>query len=296
MKLLRYGPTGAEKPAIVDSSGTIRDISSIVPDITGETLTATIDVVGNTDPATLPAVSEPGRIGPCVANPSKIVCLGLNYRDHAAETGKPIPTEPILFMKAPSSLAGPNDDILLPDEADKGDWEAELGIVIGRKAQYVPESDWLDHVAGFCVVNDVSERGFQTERGGQWVKGKSADTFCPTGPWLVTPDEAGDPQHLALGLSLNGEPMQQGNTEDMIFGCAHALSYISRFMTLLPGDIIATGTPAGVGLGRNRFLRDGDRLRVSVEGLGEQEQRVRSFENWAPEIGISRRRVVAGAR
>jgi 2-keto-4-pentenoate hydratase/2-oxohepta-3-ene-1,7-dioic acid hydratase in catechol pathway len=295
MKLLRYGSTGAEKPAIVDGSGTIRDVSSIVPDITGETLANTIDLLANTDLTTLPAVSDPGRIGPPVANPSKIVCLGLNYRDHAAETGKPIPTEPILFMKAPSSLAGPDDDILLPDEADKGDWEAELGIVIGRTAQYVPESDWLDYVAGFCVVNDVSERAFQTERGGQWVKGKSADTFCPVGPWLVTPDEAGDPQHRALGLSLNGEPMQQGNTADMIFDCAYALSYISRFMTLLPGDIIATGTPAGVGLGRNRFLRDGDTLRVSVEGLGEQEQHVRSFENWAPAAGISSRRVAAAA-
>jgi 2-keto-4-pentenoate hydratase/2-oxohepta-3-ene-1,7-dioic acid hydratase in catechol pathway len=295
MKLLRYGPIGAEKPAITDGSGTIRDISSIVPDITAETLAETIERVSTTDPATLPTVADPGRIGPCVGNPSKIVCLGLNYRDHAAETGKPIPTEPILFMKAPSSLAGPDDDILLPDEADKGDWEAELGIVIGRKAQYVPESDWLDYVAGFCVVNDVSERAFQTERGGQWVKGKSADTFCPTGPWLVTKDEVSDPQNLGLSLSLNGEPMQQGTTADMIFGCAYSLSYITRFMTLLPGDVIATGTPAGVGLGRNRFLRDGDRLRVSVEGLGEQEQRVRSFDNWAPEAGISRRQVAAAA-
>jgi ureidoglycolate lyase len=284
MKLLRYGPIGAERPGLLDSAGDIRDLSSIVPDIDSAVLAGSIDIIRNVDPTSLPIVAEPVRIGACVANPSKIVCIGLNYRDHARETGKPIPSEPVLFMKAPSALSGPNDDIRLPDGAEKGDWEVELGIVIGRTAQYIDEAAWTDYVAGFCVVNDVSERAFQIERGGQWVKGKSADTFCPVGPWLVTPDEVADPQRLALRTSVNGEVMQNGTTRDMIFDCAQALSYISRFMTLLPGDIVATGTPAGVGFARNRFLRDGDTVELSVRGLGEQHQHVASYANWSGRV------------
>lgn len=277
MKFLRYGPAGAEKPGVLDRSGKIRDLSSIVTDLTGEVLAASLDELRNVDVGTLPAVATPVRIGSPVAAPSKIVCVGLNYRDHAKETGKVIPTEPVLFMKAPTALSGPDDDVVLPIGAEKGDWEVELGIVIGRTAQYVAEADWLDYVAGYTIVNDVSERAFQVERGGQWVKGKSADTFCPIGPWLVTTDEVPDPQSLELRAEVSGEVMQNGSTRDMVFGCAHIVSYISRFMTLLPGDIIATGTPAGVGFARNRFLRAGDTLRLTVERLGEQEQRVVAY-------------------
>jgi len=227
----------------------------------------------------LPLVAEPGRIAPCVAEVSKVVCIGLNYSDHAAETGQPIPKEPILFAKATSSISGPDDDVVLPKGSRKGDWEVELGLVIGRRAQYVAEAAGADYVAGYCVVNDVSERAFQIERGGQWVKGKSADTFCPLGPWLVTADEVADPQRLWLRTELNGELMQDGTTADMIFTCAQLVSYVSQFMTLLPGDVIATGTPAGVGFARGRFLRPGDMLRLSVEGLGEQRQHVVAFED-----------------
>jgi 2-keto-4-pentenoate hydratase/2-oxohepta-3-ene-1,7-dioic acid hydratase in catechol pathway len=281
MKLLRYGASGAEKPGVLDRTGGVRDLSPIVPDLSGEVLAESLDLIRNVDPETLPIVSGQPRIGPCVANPSKIVCVGLNYRDHANETGKAIPTEPVLFMKATTSVSGPDDDVVLPDGAEKGDWEVELGIVVGRKAQYVPESDWAAYVAGYCVVNDVSERAFQIERGGQWVKGKSCDTFCPLGPWLVTADEVGDPQRLRLRAEISGEVMQNGNTGDMIFGCGQIISYVSRYMTLLPGDVIATGTPAGVGFARNRFLRPGDTMRLSVEGLGEQRQRVVSYADRA---------------
>lgn len=282
MKLLRYGPPGHEKPGALDGAGQVRDLSGVLPDITGPALApASLDRLREVDLQTRPVVAEPGRIGPCVAGVSKIVCIGLNYSDHAKETGKPIPTEPILFMKAPTSLSGPDDDIVLPRGAEKGDWEVELGLVIGRKAQYVAEADWADYVAGYCVVNDVSERAFQLDHGGQWVKGKSADTFCPLGPWLVTADEVADPQRLRLRAEVSGEVMQDGVTADMIFGCARLVSYVSQFMTLLPGDVIATGTPAGVGFARGRFLRPGDTLRLSVEGLGEQHQRVVAFEDRA---------------
>jgi 2-keto-4-pentenoate hydratase/2-oxohepta-3-ene-1,7-dioic acid hydratase in catechol pathway len=282
MRFLRYGQPGRERPGLLDQHDRVRDLSNIVQDLNPETLApAELDRLRGLDPETLPLVENPGRIGPCVSGVSKVVCIGLNYKDHAEETGKPIPAEPIVFMKAPSSISGPDDDIVLPKGSRKGDWEVELGIVIGSKAQYVDEQDWLDYVAGFCVVNDVSEREFQVERGGQWVKGKSADTFCPTGPWLVTKDEVPDPHNLELTAEVSGEVMQSGSTKSMIFDCAHLVSYLSQFMTLLPGDVIATGTPAGVGFGRERFLRSGDTLHLSVAGLGEQRQRVVAYEEAA---------------
>ena len=279
MRFLRYGQPGRERPGLLDQHDQVRDLSSVIQDLTPETLTpAELDRLRRLDPETLPLVENPGRIGPCVAGVPKVVCVGLNYRDHAEETGKPIPAEPILFMKATTSIVGPDDDIVLPKGSRKGDWEVELGIVIGRTAQYINQRDWLDYIAGFCIVNDVSEREFQVERGGQWVKGKSSDTFCPIGPWLVTTDELTDPHNLELTAEVSGEVMQSGSTKDMIFDCAHLVWYISQFMTLLPGDVIATGTPAGVGFGRQRFLRSGDTLRLSVAGLGEQRQRVVDYE------------------
>jgi 2-keto-4-pentenoate hydratase/2-oxohepta-3-ene-1,7-dioic acid hydratase in catechol pathway len=282
MRFLRYGQPGRERPGLLDQHDRIRDLSDVVQDLTPETLTPTeLDRLRSLDPEALPLVESPGRIGPCVADVSKVVCIGLNYKDHAEETGKPIPEEPILFMKATTSIAGPDDDIVLPKGSTKGDWEVELGIVIGSKAQYIDQRDWLDYVAGFCIVNDVSEREFQVERGGQWVKGKSSDTFCPMGPWLVTPDEVPDPQNLELTAEVSGEVMQSGSTKTMIFDCAYLVSYISQFMTLLPGDVIATGTPAGVGFGRQRFLRSGDTIRLSVAGLGEQNQRVVAYDEVA---------------
>ena len=280
MKLLRYGRPGREKPGVLDQTGQVRDLSGVLPDITGQALAPPrLDRLRKVDPETLPLAVGSERIAPCVAEVSKVVCIGLNYSDHAEETGKPIPEEPILFTKATSSISGPDDDVVLPKGSQKGDWEVELGLVIGRRAQYVAEADWADYVAGYCVVNDVSERAFQIERGGQWVKGKSADTFCPLGPWLVTADEVADPQRLCLRAELSGELMQNGTTADMIFNCAQLVSYVSQFMTLLPGDVIATGTPAGVGFARGRFLRPGDTLRLSVEGLGQQHQRVVAFED-----------------
>ena len=277
MKLLRYGPVGQEKPGLVDRGGQIRDLSGVVRDIDGEALApSSLDRLRRLDPATLPLVSGTPRLGPCVGSVSKIVAIGLNYRLHAAEAGAAIPAEPIFFMKAVSSICGPDDDTIIPKGSVKTDYEVELGIVIGRRAQYVSIADAAQHIAGYCVVNDVSEREFQIERGGQWTKGKSADTFCPMGPWVVTSDEVPNPGALALWTEVNGERRQNSNTADLIFGIDHIVSYVSQFMTLLPGDVIPTGTPSGVGLGFKppKFLKPGDRVRLSVEGLGEQNQRL----------------------
>jgi 2,4-didehydro-3-deoxy-L-rhamnonate hydrolase len=280
MKLLRYGPRGQEKPGMLDRNGQLRDLSGAIKDLTPDALApAALDKLKKLDPASLPAVSGNPRLGPCVAGISKLVCVGLNYVDHAKEAGMQIPTEPVLFLKAISSLSGPNDPVMLPKGAEKGDWEVELGIVIGSKAQYVSVHDALKHVAGYCIVNDVSERNYQLERGGNWSKGKSADTFCPLGPWLVTADEVPDPQALDLFCEVSGQRMQNGSTRNMIFACAHIVSYISHFMTLMPGDVIPTGTPAGVGQGMKppRFLRPGDVMRLGITGLGEQRQEVVAY-------------------
>ncbi len=280
MKLLRYGPKGQEKPGLLDKAGKIRDLSAAVADINPETLApAALDKLRKLDPASLPLVSGEPRLGPCLTEIPKIVCVGLNYTDHAKETGAAIPKEPILFMKATSSLNGPNDDVMLPKGSQKSDWEVELGIVIGSVTRYVSVHDSLKHVAGYCIVNDVSEREFQIERGGQWTKGKSADTFCPIGPWLVTADEVADPGKLDLFCEVNGKKMQNGTTANLIFSVAHIVSYISHFMTLLPGDIIPTGTPAGVGLGMKPpvFLKPGDTMHLGITGLGEQRQKVVGF-------------------
>ena len=276
MKLLRHGPAGAEKPALLDSDGKIRDLSGLVADLGGDVLSdAGLARIAAADPKTLPEVS-PGRIGPCVAGTRKFICVGLNYSDHAKETGKAPPEEPILFMKATSAIIGPNDDVEIPRGSLKADWEVELGIVIGTRAKYVSEDKALDHVAGYCVVNDVSERAFQSERGGQWTKGKSHDTFGPIGPYLVTRDEVPDPQNLKLWLDVDGVRRQTGTTANMIFGVRHLVSYISQFMTLEPGDIIATGTPPGVGLGIKPepvFLKAGQVMTLGIEGLGDQRQK-----------------------
>lgn len=276
MKLLRHGPAGAEKPALLDSDGKIRDLSGLVADIGGDVLSDSgLARIAAADPKSLPEVS-PGRIGPCVAGTRKFICVGLNYSDHAKETGKAPPEEPILFMKATSAIIGPNDDVEIPRTSVKADWEVELGIVIGTRAKYVSEDKALDHVAGYCVVNDVSERAFQSERGGQWTKGKSHDTFGPIGPYLVTRDEVPDPQNLKLWLDVDGVRRQTGTTANMIFGVRHLVSYISQFMTLEPGDIIATGTPPGVGLGIKPepvFLKVGQVMTLGIEGLGDQTQR-----------------------
>ena len=280
MKLLRYGPRGQEKPGMLDRDGRLRDLSGAIKDLTPDALApAALDKLKKLDPASLPAVSGTPRLGPCVAGISKLVCVGLNYVDHAKEAGMQIPTEPVLFLKAISSLSGPNDPVMLPKGAEKGDWEVELGIVIGTKAQYVSVHDALKHVAGYSIVNDVSERNYQLERGGNWSKGKSADTFCPLGPWLVTTDEVPDPQALDLFCEVSGQRMQNGSTRNMIFNCAHIVSYISHFMTLMPGDVIPTGTPAGVGQGMKppRFLRPGDVMRLGITGLGEQRQEVVAY-------------------
>ena len=277
MKLLRYGPVGQEKPGLLDREGKIRDLSGVVRDIDGEAISpASLDRLRGLDPATLPLVSGSPRLGACVGNISKIVAIGLNYRLHAEEAGAPIPKEPIFFMKAPSSICGPNDDVIIPKGAQKTDYEVELGIVIGTRASYIAVHDAPKHIAGYCVVNDVSEREYQMERGGQWTKGKSADTFCPIGPWLVTADEVRDAGKLQLWTEVNGERRQSSNTSDLIFGVEHIVSYVSHFMTLLPGDVIPTGTPSGVGLGFKppNFLKAGDVMRLSVEGLGEQTQRL----------------------
>ncbi|MEZ5845988.1 MAG: fumarylacetoacetate hydrolase family protein [Geminicoccaceae bacterium] len=277
MKLLRYGPKGQEKPGILDADGAIRDLSGHVGDIDGAAITAEgLKKIAAIDVSSLPKVSGNPRLGACVAGVGKFICIGLNYSDHAAETGSPVPPEPIIFMKATSAICGPNDDVEIPRNSPKTDWEVELGVVIGKEAKYVEEADALDHVAGYCVINDVSERHFQIERHGQWTKGKSHDTFGPTGPWLVTKDEVPDPQNLAMGLEVDGKTMQNGSTGTMIYGVAHCVSYLSRFMSLQPGDIISTGTPPGVGMGIKPepvFLRPGQTMRLWIEGLGEQQQK-----------------------
>jgi 2-keto-4-pentenoate hydratase/2-oxohepta-3-ene-1,7-dioic acid hydratase in catechol pathway len=275
MKLLRYGPQGQEKPAILDAEGEVRDLSSHVTDFAGTAVSfEALDAIRKIDISTLPVVVDPGRIGACLASVPNFYCIGLNYAKHAAETGAEPPKEPIIFSKATSSLSGPFDPVVIPRNSVKADWEVELGVVIGREALYVSEADALSYVAGYCTINDVSEREFQIEKGGQWIKGKSAPTFGPTGPYLVTADEVGDPQKLGLTLSLNGEVVQDSNTDDMIFGVAKIISYMSQFMKLVPGDIIATGTPSGVGMGMKpqRFLKPGDVMEIEVKGLGAQKQ------------------------
>ncbi|KQZ31301.1 2-hydroxyhepta-2,4-diene-1,7-dioate isomerase [Mesorhizobium sp. Root552] len=279
MKLLRYGETGSEKPGILDADGTIRDLSGHVADIGGKVLEpASLASLAKLDPKTLPAVAGNPRIGPCVANVGKFICIGLNYSDHAAETGSAVPSEPIVFMKANSAIVGPNDDVLIPRGSEKTDWEVELAIVIGKSAKYVSEADALDYVAGYCVAHDVSERAFQVERKGQWTKGKSCDTFGPIGPWLVTKDEVANPQDVGMWLKVNGETMQDGTTRTMVYGVAYLVSYLSQFMSLHPGDVIATGTPPGVGMGKKppRYLKPGDVVELSVEGLGTQKQTFRA--------------------
>ena len=274
MKLVRYGATGAEKPGIMDADGVLRDLTDIVRDIDGSTLSpAGLAKIAGVDAKTLPKVFGTPRIGPCIARPLNFVCIGLNYADHAAETGATPPTEPIIFLKSLGAFQGPNDDVVIPKGSTKPDWEVELGIVIGTKAKYVSEADALNHVAGYCVVNDVSERNFQTERGGTWDKGKGCDTFGPTGPWMVTKDEVPDPQNLAMWLDVDGVRMQTGNTKTMIFNVVQIVSYVSHFITLHPGDIISTGTPAGVGMGKKPpvFLQAGQSVRLGCEGLGEQQ-------------------------
>lgn len=277
MKLLRYGPLGQEKPGLLDGDGNIRDLSAHVSDLSGDVLSdAGLARLAALDVGALPIVSDTPRIGACVAGVGKFMAIGLNFSDHAKETGMAEPKEPVLFTKHTSCLNGPNDDVVLPRSSTKADWEVELGVVIGTRAKYVTEAHALDHVAGFCVVNDVSERAFQLESTGQWVKGKSCDTFGPIGPWLVTRDEIADPQNLDLWLDVNGERRQRGNTATMIFSVAHIVSYLSNFFTLHPGDVICTGTPPGVGMGMKpqQFLKPGDEMRLGVQGLGEQRQRV----------------------
>lgn len=280
MKLLRYGSPGKERPAMLDASGAIRDLSVIIPDIAGPALLPeSLEKLRRLDPASLPVVSGSSRLGPCVGAVGKFVCIGLNYSDHAAESGMAVPAEPVVFMKATSAICGPNDDVIIPRNAQKVDWEVELGVVIGTKAKYVDVQDALSHVAGYCVVNDLSERAFQLEGTGQWVKGKSADTFGPIGPWLVTADEVPDAQNLHLWLEVDGHRYQSGSTGTMVFGVAHLVSYLSRFMSLQPGDIISTGTPPGVGLGQKPpvYLRAGNVMTLGVEGLGQQRQLVVPF-------------------
>ncbi|TCT41779.1 fumarylacetoacetate hydrolase family protein [Martelella mediterranea] len=277
MKLLRLGASGAERPAILHTDGTYRDISSVAVDIAGETLTdeglARIAAAGIDS---LPVLPQSSRIGPCVGDVGKFICIGLNYADHAAETGAELPKEPIIFMKATSAIIGPNDDVRIPKNSKKTDWEVELGVVIGKEARYVDEDDAMDHVAGYCVINDLSEREFQIERSGQWVKGKSADTFGPIGPYLVTRDEVDDPQNLPMWLEVDGHRYQDGSTSTMVFGVATLVSHLSQFMSLQPGDIITTGTPPGVGMGQKPepvYLKEGQTMKLGIEGLGEQTQK-----------------------
>lgn len=276
MKLLRYGTPGQERPGLLDAEGRIRDLSAVIPDLAGDALLpaslARLRALAWRD---LPLVSGTPRLGPCVARTGKFICIGLNYADHAAESGMPAPAEPVVFMKATSAICGPNDDVVIPRGSKKTDWEVELGVVIGKPAKYVFRETALEHVADYCVINDLSEREFQLEGTGQWVKGKSADTFGPIGPWLVTADEVADPQRLELFLEVDAQRRQKGSTAAMIFPVAHLISYLSRFMSLLPGDIISTGTPPGVGHGQRPpvYLRSGQTMRLGIAGLGEQRQR-----------------------
>jgi 2-keto-4-pentenoate hydratase/2-oxohepta-3-ene-1,7-dioic acid hydratase in catechol pathway len=274
MKLMRVGPIGHETPALLDKDGTIRDLSGHVSDIGGAAISPEgLAKLASLDHSSLPEIA-PTRIGACVAGTGKFICIGLNFSDHAAETGATVPPEPVIFMKATSAICGPNDDVLIPRGSEKTDWEVELGVVIGKTAKYVSEADAMDYVAGYCVSHDVSERAFQTERAGQWTKGKSCDTFGPIGPWLVTKDEIADPQNLKMWLTVNGETMQNGSSTTMVYGVAHVVSYLSQFMSLQPGDVISTGTPPGVGLGMKppRFLKAGDVVELGIEGLGTQKQ------------------------
>lgn len=276
MRLLRYGPPGNEQPGLLHTDGTIRSLAGVVDDIAGDVLAVrSLEQLQQSNTNTLPIVDQPVRLGPCVAGVGKFMCIGLNYSDHAAESGMAVPDEPVLFMKATSAIVGPNDDVEIPRNSQKTDWEVELGVVIGTKAKYVSETDAMRHVAGYCVVNDLSEREFQLERSGQWVKGKSCDTFAPIGPYLVTADEVPDPQQLGMWLEVDGHRYQHGNTRTMVFGVATLVSYLSQFMSLHPGDIISTGTPPGVGLGQDPpvYLKPGQQMRLAIEGLGEQSQR-----------------------
>ncbi|MGH8818752.1 MAG: fumarylacetoacetate hydrolase family protein [Achromobacter pestifer] len=282
MKLMRYGAKGAEKPGLIDAQGKVRDLSGVVPDITAQTLTsARLAELRALDPSTLPLVSNPGRVAPPWTGMGKFICIGLNYADHAAESGLPVPAEPVIFMKPTSAVVGPNDPVVLPQDSVKTDWEVELGVVIGEKARYVSEADAMQHVAGYCVVNDVSEREYQIERGGTWDKGKGCDTFGPIGPWLATVDEIPNPQDLEMWLEVNGKRYQNGSTRTMVFGVAQLVAYVSRFMTLYPGDLITTGTPPGVGMGQKPspvYLKAGDEIKLGIAGLGEQRQRVHAWD------------------
>ena len=277
MKLLRYGQIGSEKPGVLGNDGEIRDLSGLITDIDASVLSdQALQKLRDADLSKLPVVSGNPRIGACVGNIGKMICIGLNYSDHAAETGATPPPEPIIFMKVNSAICGPNDDVRIPKTSEKTDWEVELGFVIGKKAKYVSEAEAMDHVAGYCIVNDVSERSFQAEMSGQWTKGKSCDTFGPTGPWMVTRDEISDPQNLKMTLDVNGKRYQDGSTNTMIFGVKFLVHYLSQFFTLHPGDVISTGTPPGVGLGVKPnpvFLKPGDEMHLSIEGLGEQHQK-----------------------
>ena len=275
MKLVRYGAPGSERPGVLDAEGSLRDLSEHVSDIDGWALgDASLAMLRGLTLSDLPLVNGKPRLGACVGKVGKFICIGLNYSDHAAESGMAVPSEPVVFMKATSSIMGSNDDVVLPRGSEKSDWEVELGVVIGKEAKYVSEADALSYVGGYCVVNDLSERAFQLEGTGQWVKGKSADTFGPIGPWLVTADEVPDPQNLRMWLEVDGHRYQDGSTKTMVFGVAHLVSYLSRFMSLQPGDIISTGTPPGVGLGQKPpvYLRSGNVMRLGVDGLGEQRQ------------------------
>ncbi len=276
MKLLRVGAPGQEKPAILDAQGKARDLSSVVGDIAGDALLPdALAKIAAVDPASLPEL-DADRIGPCVGQIGKFICIGLNYSDHAAESGLDVPKEPVIFMKATSAVCGPNDTVLIPRKSAKTDWEVELGVVIGKGGVYIDEADALDHVAGYCVINDVSEREFQIERSGTWDKGKGCDTFGPIGPWLVTSDEVADPQNLKMWLEVDGHRYQDGTTSTMVFGVRHLVSYVSQFMSLQPGDVISTGTPPGVGMGQKppTYLKGGETIELGIEGLGQQRQTV----------------------
>lgn len=277
MKLLRFGPRGHEKPGLMDNNGIIRDLSAHLTDLAGEYLDRrTLEGLAALDATSLPEVPADTRIGPCVAGVGKFICIGLNYSDHAAETGAQVPPEPVIFNKWTSAICGPNDDVIIPRDSKKTDWEVELGVVIGKAGRYIDEADAMQHVAGFCVVNDVSEREFQLERSGTWDKGKGCDTFGPLGPWLVTPDEIADPHQLDMWLEVDGKRYQDGNTHTMVYQIPFLISYLSRFMSLQPGDVISTGTPPGVGMGQQPpvYLKPGQRMRLGIEGLGEQHQTV----------------------